>query len=158
MAEHQDFSDWLDFWSRPDPWPVMIPNRSIMDPQGQKRPAGWRFVPKTFQVVEARVRQEFSCLIDGIESVDRFGKGSYATGIFPGSEREQKPTADGAHPMDFSEMGEWIMPEIRSVHGVDAIERLVRIRNLLTAGSPHLDLALGYSVTVECLSHLNHCL
>jgi hypothetical protein len=54
-------------------------------------------------------------------------------------------------------MGERIIPEIQSVHREDAIERLIRIGNLIATRLSYLDQTLCDRVAIEGLSHLNHC-
>ncbi len=59
--------------------------------------------------------------------------------------------------MNFLKMGQRFIPEIQGVYRVDPIERLVRIGNLIAAGSPKLDQTLCDQLAVESPSHLDHC-
>jgi hypothetical protein len=53
-------------------------------------------------------------------------------------------------------MGERIVPEIQSVHRIDAIEKFVRVGNLIATRLSYFDQTLCDLVAVESLSHLNH--
>jgi hypothetical protein len=54
-------------------------------------------------------------------------------------------------------MRQRVIPKIESVHRINAIERLVRIGNLIAAGSTYFYQALCDPVAVEGSRHFDHC-
>src|SRR5260370_26603249 len=58
--------------------------------------------------------------------------------------------------MDFSQISERIVPEIHSVHRINAIERFIWIRNLITACPLYFDQTLRDRGAIVTLSHLHH--
>src|SRR5216683_3350072 len=107
-------------------------------------------------VAEARLRQEMLRLVDGIKAVDGLWKGSNRVLVFLRSERENKPTAHSAYAMNFPEMSERIVPEIQSVHRVNAIERFIWIGNPIAACTLYIDQTLRNRVAIVAPSHLHH--
>src|SRR5260370_16080322 len=107
-------------------------------------------------LAEARVRDEASRLLDAIKAVDRFRKRSDRMLVFLRSKRENEPPARSSYPMNFAQVGERIVPEIQSVHRIDAIERLICIWNVIAAGTFHFDQALLDRVATVTVSHLHH--
>jgi hypothetical protein len=72
-------------------------------------------------------------LVNGIKAVDGLWKGANRMLVFLRCKREKKPTASSGYAMNFPEMSERIVPEVQSVHSINAIERFIWIRNLIAA-------------------------
>src|SRR6266849_2645064 len=105
---------------------------------------------------EARLRQEMLRLVDEIKAVDGLWKGSNRVLVFLRSKRENKPTAHSGYAINLSEMSQRFVPEIQSMHRVDAIKRFIWIRNLIAARTLYVDQALGNRVAIVTLCHLHH--
>src|SRR5258708_185973 len=103
-------------------------------------------------VAEARLRQEMLRLVDGIKVVDGLWKGSNGVLVLLRSKRENKPSAHSGYAINFPEMSERIVPEIQSVHRINAIERFIWIRNLIAACTLYFNQTFRDRVAILTLS------